>query len=84
MVRKRSSLLDGLLDFAASVWRGQGRGGRRAGPAHEGGADRLEVPSCPVCGKVMVWRVEREGARAGNAFWRCAAYPECKGTREAH
>lgn len=40
-------------------------------------------PSCPRCGGTMVSRVARRGANAGNAFWSCAAYPRCQGTRKS-
>lgn len=36
------------------------------------------VPDCPRCGKPMV---ERTNRITGSAFWGCAAYPACKGTR---
>ena len=38
-------------------------------------------PLCPACGKSMVLRTARKGARAGSRFWGCAGYPECMGTR---
>lgn len=39
-------------------------------------------PACPFCGKPMVRRTARKGARGGSQFWGCTAYPECRGTRE--
>ena len=40
-------------------------------------------PSCPSCGKAMVKRVAKRGARLGKAFWGCTAYSAgCRGTRE--
>jgi four helix bundle suffix protein len=41
------------------------------------------APNCPACGKGMVLRTARKGARAGSRFWGCAGYPECLGTRPA-
>lgn len=38
-------------------------------------------PECPVCGSAMVKRTARRGSSAGNAFWGCSHYPECKGAR---
>jgi restriction system protein len=38
-------------------------------------------PECPLCGSAMVKRIARKGANAGNEFWGCSAYPECKGTK---
>jgi four helix bundle suffix protein len=40
------------------------------------------IPACPLCGKPMVLRTARQGASAGQSFWGCSGYPECKGTRK--
>lgn len=37
--------------------------------------------SCPKCGGQMVRRVARRGRNIGGAFWGCARYPSCRGTR---
>lgn len=37
---------------------------------------------CPLCRKPMRLRTARQGATAGNQFWGCTGYPECKGTRK--
>ncbi|NJR71822.1 MAG: restriction endonuclease [Gammaproteobacteria bacterium] len=39
------------------------------------------TPKCPICAAVMVKRVAKRGAVAGEAFWGCSQYPKCKGTR---
>lgn len=39
------------------------------------------VPKCPLCGKPMRKMVAKKGRNAGNAFWSCTGYPDCKGTR---
>lgn len=39
-----------------------------------------ETPQCPKCGKPMRLRTARQGGNAGNQFWGCSGYPECKGT----
>jgi restriction system protein len=36
-------------------------------------------PSCPRCNSQMVLRTAKKGANAGNQFWGCSRYPECKG-----
>jgi restriction system protein len=38
-------------------------------------------PFCPRCGKEMVLRTARKGAGAGQRFWGCRGFPECRGTR---
>jgi len=40
------------------------------------------TPGCPICGKAMVLRTARKGASAGQPFWGCSRYPQCKGTRK--
>lgn len=39
------------------------------------------TPACPSCNKPMRQREARQGAHAGQRFWGCTGYPECKGTR---
>lgn len=37
-------------------------------------------PNCPKCGGAMVKRTAKQGANAGNMFWGCSNYPQCRGT----
>lgn len=37
------------------------------------------VPSCPVCGKMMVLRMHRSGAEAGREYYGCIDSPRCAG-----
>lgn len=46
---------------------------RPATPGHE-------PPKCPQCGALMALRTAKTGKNAGNQFWGCTKYPECKGT----
>ncbi|MBM4164566.1 MAG: four helix bundle protein [Lentisphaerae bacterium] len=39
------------------------------------------APPCPECGKTMIQRTARKGSHAGQPFWSCPAYPDCRGTR---
>lgn len=39
-------------------------------------------PVCPSCGKAMVLRTARQGARVGSKFWGCSAYPDCRATKQ--
>lgn len=39
------------------------------------------VPSCPKCARPMVKRTAHSGPSAGQGFWGCSAFPQCKGTR---
>lgn len=40
------------------------------------------VPMCPVCGKMMVLRIYRDGANAGKKFYGCIDNPKCSGMVE--
>ncbi len=35
-------------------------------------------PVCPKCGGKMILRTAKSGSNAGNQFWGCAEYPQCK------
>jgi hypothetical protein len=37
------------------------------------------VPHCPICGKMMVLRIERNGARSGRKYYGCMDSPKCAG-----
>jgi len=41
------------------------------------------IPPCPLCGKPMVLRTAKTGRNAGQSFWGCSAYPECRGAVNA-
>jgi restriction system protein len=41
-----------------------------------------QAPVCPACGKPMRRRVAGKGPRAGQAFWGCSGYPDCRQTQE--
>jgi len=40
------------------------------------------APLCPQCNAAMVLRKARKGKNAGNEFWGCSKYPNCRGTRQ--
>lgn len=37
---------------------------------------------CPLCQTPMILRTAKKGNNAGNNFWGCTHYPQCKGTRQ--
>jgi restriction system protein len=64
------------------------RAGRRRLSSSEDQSDRADQsdrpsapksPDCPLCGKPMALRTARQGPRAGQQFWGCSGYPDCKG-----
>ncbi|NOU37014.1 MAG: four helix bundle protein [Kiritimatiellaceae bacterium] len=38
-----------------------------------------KIPACPQCGKPTVLRTAKSGKNAGQQFWGCTGYPDCKG-----
>lgn len=38
--------------------------------------------SCPLCHSPMVVRVAKRGGKAGNSFFGCSRFPDCRGTRQ--
>jgi len=40
-------------------------------------------PACPQCGQPMQVRTARKGPKAGQPFWGCSGYPDCRGTLPA-
>jgi hypothetical protein len=40
------------------------------------------VPRCPICRRPMVLRHVKKGARAGQPFWGCPEFPDCRGRRQ--
>lgn len=44
----------------------------------------LPVPKCPRCGGDMVKRKARKGKHAGEVFWGCMGFPNCRGIVRHH
>jgi hypothetical protein len=40
------------------------------------------VPMCPVCGRMMVLRIQRHGPQKGKKYYGCIDSPKCKGVVE--
>ena len=38
-----------------------------------------DQPACPTCGTPMVLRTAKRGPHAGEPFWACPNYPQCRG-----
>lgn len=76
---------DALFELIQSA-RGAGRGGERSGSAEVKSRSEAEdtgrasEPVCPRCAGQMVRRTATKGARAGESFWGCGAFPRCRGT----
>lgn len=44
-------------------------------------ASPSETPSCPRCHSPMVKRTAKKGRHAGDEFWGCPKFPNCRGKR---
>ncbi len=44
--------------------------------------DLNKIPACPLCSGLMALRTAKTGPNAGQQFWGCTGYPECKGTQK--
>lgn len=46
-------------------------------------SDKEEMPEleplCPICSQKMIKRTARKGKNAGNTFWGCSQFPNCRG-----
>jgi hypothetical protein len=63
---------------------GGGRGeGDKASPRRDPvpSQEGENAPACPLCGSPMVLRTAKQGKRAGQRFWSCSRFPDCRGTR---
>jgi hypothetical protein len=40
------------------------------------------VPMCPICGRMMVLRIHRNGSTAGKKYYGCVDSPKCNGVVE--
>lgn len=50
---------------------------KKDSPDQSAPSDR--IPACPKRGKPTVLRTAKTGRNAGQQFWGCTAYPDCKG-----
>jgi hypothetical protein len=41
-------------------------------------ADPLAERRCPKCGSPLILRTVKKGPRAGDRFWGCSTYPQCR------
>ena len=42
-------------------------------------AKRDSIPMCPICGKMMVLRIHRDGLEDGQKYYGCVDSPKCNG-----
>jgi restriction system protein len=70
---KNLTLIDGseLARMIASIQQGESTQPHAAASPN---------PTCPSCRRPMAQRVAKKGQFAGQAFWGCTGYPECRHT----
>ena len=87
VIRRACSLIMGQMRRTGEEFTQEGGFTERMSAARiaakDAAAEAAGTPRCPKCGGLMRKRICRKGSNAGNAFWSCAAYPNCKGTRPA-
>ena len=85
VIRRACSLLVGQMQRTADDFTEEGGFAERMSAARLAARDAAVqaagAPACPTCGKPMRKMIARKGRNAGNAFWSCTGYPDCKGTR---
>ncbi len=52
----------------------------RTNPTNQTDHSKAKPPPCPQCGGLMSLRTAKTGTNAGQNFWGCTNYPNCKGT----
>jgi hypothetical protein len=57
----------------------EGAAARTGGGVRHGQESAAAGVVCPKCGRAMTQRTAKSGAHAGETFWGCTGYPECKG-----
>ena len=80
--------ISGYRQFGPSRPPERSVGAKRSASARNAGGreihspvDERSTPECPACGASMVRRVAKKGGNAGEAFWGCTRFPQCRGTR---
>lgn len=67
-----------LLDGPAVAALLKAAGGEGSPPRES--AEPMATRPCPRCGRPTVRRIAKRGAHAGEAFWGCSGYPDCRQT----
>ncbi len=51
-------------------------------PSQGNNVPEKAITQCPRCGSELVERIAKKGAKAGNKFMGCSAFPKCRFTQE--
>ncbi|MBP1583375.1 MAG: four helix bundle suffix domain-containing protein [Victivallales bacterium] len=82
IIDRTCSLLHRQMETVSDIFRQEGGFTERMSKARleTRDAQSTGAPKCPICGKPMHKVIARKGINAGNPFWGCSDYPNCKGT----
>ena len=80
ILSRKEKLLDSMSVRAMASALEDHKEGRNSGATTSASVD--DEPSCQNCGERMVVRKACGGKHAGNNFWVCPRFPECRGIRE--
>ncbi len=85
LIRRAMAMLGGQMRHQGEAFLEQGGFRERLTQcrveARDAAIPPADVPACPQCGQSMRQRTARKGPHAGQSFWSCSGYPDCKGTR---
>lgn len=85
LIRRAMAMLSGQIRHQGEAFLEEGgfreRLTQRRVEARDAATPREDAPACPDCGKPMRRRTARKGPHAGEDFWSCSGYPDCRGTR---
>jgi four helix bundle suffix protein len=80
LIRRTIKMLGGQLQTQIEIFEQEGGFREKLTQIRtEARAKNENAPACPNCGKPMTIRKATTGKNAGQEFWGCTGYPECKG-----
>ena len=74
-------LLLGSVQASGKINAAVARGDQETVALPASAASEDKKPLCPRCSATMAMRASTRGPNAGQSFWGCSKYPNCKGTR---
>jgi len=82
---KKLLLINGidLSHMIGALMQSLAEGGSEENPETSENESQTEMPEieplCPICSQKMIKRTAKKGRNAGNIFWGCSQFPNCRG-----